>query len=82
MIDINNINNKILNFQLNKNPIDSLKFSFPKISGIPPKSVPEGQIHLQNQGFPPPATFTIATGKIITNIIKTIYFRYFRYLSP
>ncbi len=53
MIDINNINSKILNFQLNKNPIDSLKFSFPKISGIPPKSVPEGQIHLQNQGFPP-----------------------------
>ncbi len=82
MIDINNINRRMLNFQLNKNPIDSLKFSFPKISGIPPKKVPDGQIHLQNQGSPPPATFTIATGRIITNIIKTRYFKYFKYLSP
>lgn len=81
-IDSTMIKIRIPIFQLNRKPIASCSGGLADTSGIPPNSVPEGQIHLQNQGSPFPRRFTANIGSMITNTTRIMYFRYFKYLSP
>ena len=55
---------------------------FSSTSGIPPSSVPAGQISLQKYGAPCPMISTTNMGSMITNTRKITYFSFRRSLSP
>ena len=55
---------------------------FSSTRGIPPSSVPAGQISLQKYGAPCPMISTTNIGSMITNTRKITYFSFRRSLSP
>ena len=55
---------------------------FSSTRGIPPSSVPAGQISLQKYGAPWPMISTTNMGSMITNTRKITYFSFRRSLSP
>ena len=69
-------------FHAYKNPMVLRKDLFNNTNGIPPSSVPTGQINLQKYGEPCPMTSTKNKGIKMTNTTSIKYFIFLRNLSP
>ena len=69
-------------FHAYKNPMVLRKDLFNNTRGIPPSSVPTGQINLQKYGEPCPMTSTKNKCNKRTNTTSIKYFSFLRNLSP
>lgn len=78
--------NKIINntttFHVNRPPMTLRSSALDAMSGMPPRSVPDGQTHLQNQGSPMPYSPLNRAGSIITRTARTTYFIRLSHSSP
>ena len=68
-------------FQLNSHPVISRRLSFFSIRGIPPSSVPAGQIYWQKYGGAIPKGLARNMGNNMTGTASITYFRYRRGFS-
>lgn len=73
---------RIVFFHMYSQPTALRMDLFSSTSGIPPSSVPAGQISLQKYGAPWPMISTTNMGSMITNTRKITYFSFRRSLSP
>ena len=73
---------RIVFFHMYSQPTALRMDLFSSTSGIPPSSVPAGQISLQKYGAPWPMISTTNMGSRITNTRKITYFSFRRSLSP
>ena len=69
-------------FQVNSQPSAARSGGLDAISGMPAKSVPDGQMYLQNHGWPCPTISNTVSGKTMTKPTKMTYFRYLSTRSP